>query len=1520
MDLVEKQELKKKIDQAKVVSFDVFDTLLFRIVNTPETIFDLVGQKFQIPGFRLVRKWAQDEASRRVYGKYQYPHADIDQIYEVLSERKDLCGHWMDVKECEIQMEKDALKANREMVDVFRYAVSSGKRVIVVSDMYLFAQTISEVLDREGFTGIGKVYCSADEHKAKFNKELFREVQEKEGVPFEDFLHIGDNARDDGEYPSSFGMQTFVYKCQAGLDKLKDVADSDMDQGLYKYVFDQRKSFWYNLGAEVGGPLYMGLSLWLTDKIKDKKQPVFCLSRDGWNLCHILKDMGYENVQYLYASRRALLLAGIRSIDEESVRQLPPFVTGQTVGEILDYLCIPRKKFHHLDKAGFDSFDDVITDTGRIEDFKKLYYLNPQPVLERCEYERKNAREYFDRVGLLKENPVVFDCGWNGSSQFLLDRVLEAIGSDVRPFFYYFGIINSEKSRRQLHGRHYEAFAFDFYRNYSLQRQVEKHPVLYELFFSAPHASVLYYETGTVKLEDTKEELYKDDILQGIVDYLKAGFGFARKYDVSYRVGLSIGHLNRLIALPTEEEAIRIGDIEDPDGFARKKENATRVAYVTEEMLSQPGTGEGGLFEAYWPEAVFKRPDISDELKKKYAEKIGMAWPPEEPSEYHLEDGTSIRNYERWYWQQEKQGAEKPELAYQPFFSVVIPVYNTDSRQLREAIESVLAQSYSRFELILVDDHSSWESVVPVLKSYEENPHVELILRQVNGNISAATNDGIHRASGEFIVFMDCDDVMGDDALYEFAAKLNENKELDFIYSDEDKITEDGKIRHMPNFKPDWSPDLFLSMMYTNHLAIYRASIVKKVGGLRSAFNGSQDYDMTLRFMEYSSDSRVGHIPKVLYHWRERKESVAFAMSSKNYAAMAAMAAKEDYLRRNRIPAKMEYIDEMDQCYPVYEPVGSPLVSIIIPTKDHPEVLERCINSICSFTDYPDYEIVVVDNGSREENRQEMEAFLADKKAAYLYEKMDFNFSKMCNRGAAAAKGEYLLFLNDDIEIIQAGWLRRLLGQAQQPRTGAVGAKLFYPETTLIQHDGVANEEGRGPVHQFLGSEDGNTQYMGMNRVVFNTLVVTGACLMVKKEKFNEAGRFREDLPVAYNDVDLCFTLYERGYYNVLRNDVAAYHYESLSRGKDDMDEEKYLRLLRELSALYERHPALKGKDPFLNKNLSFFSTIVVPKENADRIEKVDMPQDFTEEVMGSYDHVIQEPVQGGRAQEGMVEITGWCCMPSKGSQVGLKQYLLLQDPYGDTYQVPAHHMLRKDVAENLEGGKELYFSGFECLVPKDQLKWDSVLYNLGLRVVEPDGTSHSQWLGRQNNLQCAISEKDTIFPQVDAIMEDGTYECKSRDLHIIWNLEEAGLDEDGVLGIKGWAFFNGDGHYKFRTKILLKDESDGTAYRLKAEPKRRLDVANAFPRTHFLLDCGFYASAYYLQLPRGREFEIILRLENQFDPEKMQDVLTGRKIFIPEDLSELEKLQEKAEEAGEAPAETDEAPAETGEAPAARQ
>lgn len=1447
--------LKSRIREAKVVSFDIFDTLLFRKTNTPETIFDLVGKHFGIHGFRKIRMDAQNEASARAYAAFGYPHADMDQIYEVLGERQEMGIDWAEVKEYEIRMERDALVANREMLEIFRYAKSLGKRIVITTDMYLTADILSRILRDRGFDGFDRMYCSADEHKAKFNRDLFELVARQEDVAFEDIIHIGDKARDDGEFPEAYGMKSFIIDRDADLEKIKNAGSSDVDKGIYKILCDQKKGFWYNLGVEVGGPIYMALYRYLLNKSENGKKKVFFLARDGYNLYRLFKAMGHENVEYVYTSRRALTLASISRLDEEALQMLPPYTYGQTVGEILDYLGVSRDEITDLEKAGFTSFDEVI-DTPEIrERFRNIYLLHEDVFLARCRQERENAKTYFESIGMLDRDGICFDCGWQGSSQVLLERFKKEIGCEAKHPFVYFGIKNGEKSCRQMRWMHYDAYLFDFYRNHALQAELERDVILCELFFSAPHESVFVYdEAGAPVLEQGSGDPEKEQMLEGILDFVREALPFVERYDVEYTPQIAVGHLLRLIHLPTEQEAMTIGDLQNVDGFARKQGQSKFIARVTKEQL-EANPNE----EIYWPKGLLKRPDIPEEVKAICAERMGVAYPEVIP-EYHLENSQDIRSYHRWVrWQQANRQPEK-ELSYRPKFSVVIPVYNTVTYQLEECIESVLAQTYDDFELILVDDHSTWENVRPVLGRYETHERVRVIYRQTNGHISVATNDGICIADGEFIVFMDCDDTIEPTALYEFAVKLNENPQLDFIYSDEDKITEDGKIRHMPFFKPDWSPDLFLSMMYTNHLATYRTSIVRAVGGLRTAYNGSQDYDFTLRFLEKSDHTRVGHVAKVLYHWRERKESVAYAMTSKNYASEAARCAKEDYIRRNRIPAHLEYIDGMSQYRMVYEVAGAPLLSIIIPSKDHPGILNQCVTAIREFTDYPNYEIVVVDNGSSDENRKVIERILEKAGARYIYRPEEFNFSRMCNTGAANSNGEYLLFLNDDVEVFQSQWLERMLGHAQQKHVGAVGAKLLYPQTTYIQHTGVSNPQ-EGPLHSFMTLDDRYPYYFGWNRVDHDCIGVTGACLLVQREKFREAGCFDEDLPVTYNDVKLCFALHELGYYNVMRTDVVAYHHESLSRGSDQIDDRKLIRMNAERAGLFARFPALRNRDPYMNENLTRWSAGLDLKRGYDVPRKLELTNPVEDL------HVSVDSIE----VTNRIQILGWSVLGGQPCGEEQERYLIFRDPFGQVFGCRVQAMERQDVANYFACGDYL-MSGFECILPKNALRVDILPYRVGVMVIGADGMQHIAW-----NRETDILRNARPRPAALPFGEPEEPHLRENAEGIQWYVDTCA--HQGVYRrISGFAFKRGSEHHHYSNSLVLRGD-DGTLLEFEVYPEERVDVAYAFPEEHYLFYTGFAAYVYDKSLAPGVEYEVIIRLTNSLDPEDIRDVVTGTRF-----------------------------------------
>lgn len=524
------------------------------------------------------------------------------------------------------------------------------------------------------------------------------------------------------------------------------------------------------------------------------------------------------------------------------------------------------------------------------------------------------------------------------------------------------------------------------------------------------------------------------------------------------------------------------------------------------------------------------------------------------------------------------------EISYKPLISVVVPVYNVSMKMLKECIMSVVNQTYDNWELCLADDASTMPEVKKCLKSFENNPKIKIKYRDKNGHISRSTNSAIEMATGEYVAFMDCDDVLAVNALYEVVKLLNKDKTLDFIYSDEDKLSEDGKYRHQPHFKPDWSPDTMMSLMYTCHLGVYRKKIGDEIGWLRTGFEGAQDYDFTLRFTEKTKN--IGHIPKILYHWRERKESTAINPEAKGYIVEAAKKAKTEALERRGYEAELEWVSNIYQFRVNYKAVGNPKVSIVIPSKDNFEVYKRCIDTLTGKTLYKNYEIITVDNGSSDTNRQKYEKYIKEKGQKYIYMPMEFNFSKMCNIGVENSDGELILLLNDDMEIISGEWMERMVGHAMLPYIGAVGAKLLYPNSTLIQHTGVFSFDS-GPSHALCRYDDNTIFNFCRNKIEYNYSAVTAACLMVTRRKYLEAGGLDESFAVAYNDVKFCFDLLDKGYYNVVRADAVLYHHESLSRGSDVLDKAKYERLVKERHRLYTAYPDLQGKDPFYNPNLT---------------------------------------------------------------------------------------------------------------------------------------------------------------------------------------------------------------------------------------------------------------------------------------------------------------------------------------------
>lgn len=525
---------------------------------------------------------------------------------------------------------------------------------------------------------------------------------------------------------------------------------------------------------------------------------------------------------------------------------------------------------------------------------------------------------------------------------------------------------------------------------------------------------------------------------------------------------------------------------------------------------------------------------------------------------------------------------------YQPKISIAMPVYNVEEKWLRLCIDSILNQVYTNWELCMADDASTDPNVKKILTEYQQlDERIQVVFREQNGHISEATNSALAIATGEFVALLDNDDELAINAFYEVVKVLNENPELDLIYSDEDKIDMDGN-RSDPAFKPDWSPDLLLGTNYISHLGVYRRSILEEIGGFRKGYEGSQDYDLVLRFTEKTTKERIKHIPKVLYYWRMLPTSTAVDQGSKGYAFEAGLRAVQDALVRRGINGHATH-GAANGLYDVYYDIESEkLVSIIIPTKNGYKDVQRCVSSIIEKTTYQNYEIIMADNGSTDPKMHELYAeFEQQLPGRFFVESIDipFNFSTINNRAAKKAHGEYLLFLNNDTEVITENWLTLMVSFAQQERIGCVGAKLLYPNNT-VQHAGVILGLGGVAGHGHYGYPHGGLGYFGRLAINVNYSAVTAACLLMKKADFDAVGGFEEAFTVAFNDVDLCLKVQALGRDNVWLHEAELYHFESQTRGYDDKGKKKK-RFEQEKVMMEEKWGPLIENDPFYNPNLT---------------------------------------------------------------------------------------------------------------------------------------------------------------------------------------------------------------------------------------------------------------------------------------------------------------------------------------------
>lgn len=533
-------------------------------------------------------------------------------------------------------------------------------------------------------------------------------------------------------------------------------------------------------------------------------------------------------------------------------------------------------------------------------------------------------------------------------------------------------------------------------------------------------------------------------------------------------------------------------------------------------------------------------------------------------------------------------------LEYRPLISVVVPTYNTDHQFLRDCFDSVLAQVYENWELCIVDDASPDEEVRNIIKEYAAlDSRIKYKFSKTNQHISGATNEAVGFATGEFISLFDHDDILWPNALYEVVSALNQDKSIDFLYSDEDKVTEDRKDYQAPFFKPDWNPDFLHSVNYITHFSTIRKSIWDKVGGLRAEYNGAQDWDLFLRIT--SATKKIHHIPTIIYSWRIHSESTAMSTTSKPYVVEAQKKALNDDLERRGYPDAIVKQDPKNSGYWMVEyPLNNnPLISIVIPSKNQYKILKRCIDSIYSKTTYTNFEIVLVDTGSTDQkvlNWYEKVKSQHDNFRVIDWPEQPFSYARSCNEGARQSRGELLMMLNNDTEVITPNWLDLMAGDAQRKEVGAVGCLLYFPDKTHVQHAGIGIGLGGVAANSFSMTVNHGlapNQHLYLN-TRHNMTAVTGACLMIRKEVYDRVGGFSEDFRITYNDVDLSLRLREAGLWNVYTPHVQLLHHESISLGlPDEIKKRDTVEMRGAVKLFKERWQKYIDHDPDLNPNIN---------------------------------------------------------------------------------------------------------------------------------------------------------------------------------------------------------------------------------------------------------------------------------------------------------------------------------------------
>ena len=569
-----------------------------------------------------------------------------------------------------------------------------------------------------------------------------------------------------------------------------------------------------------------------------------------------------------------------------------------------------------------------------------------------------------------------------------------------------------------------------------------------------------------------------------------------------------------------------------------------------------------------------------------------------------------IINHEPKEEELEKQRNE--QFSIMPKISIVIPMYNTPILYFKQLVESIKKQTYSNFELCLADGSKEKNEEIEEIVKTDERIKYEFL--NENKGIAGNSNAALKLATGDYIALVDHDDLIPPFCLYEVVKAINEDVDVEFIYSDEDKIDQNNNFRYDPHFKPDFAIDTLRSNNYITHLSVFKKELMEKIGGFRDKYDGAQDYDIILRAVE--NTTKIVHIPKVLYHWRVHRNSTAMLSDAKPYAYEAGLKAIKDHLERQNLKAKVSHGNDMHGVYQVeYELEKEPKVSILIPNKDGVKLLKQCINSILNLTTYPNYEIVVIENNSCKKETFEYYNELQEKNGIstetknvlsqdekcrkqhkvriVYYKEKGFNYSKIINFGVKQCEdSDFILQLNNDTKLLTPNFLEKMIGFASRKDVGAVGARLYYKDNT-IQHAGIAIGIGGLAANLFVNLPKNIHGYFGRECTTRNVSAVTGACLLTRRKIYEEVGFMdEENFAVAFNDVDFCLKIRKKGYLIVYNPYVELMHYESKTRGYEDTKEKKE-RFEKEATAFRNKWKSVIEKgDPYFSINFSKSSAL----------------------------------------------------------------------------------------------------------------------------------------------------------------------------------------------------------------------------------------------------------------------------------------------------------------------------------------